>query len=126
MAFLSKKEKKDDNFLDYIPVKNPENTWSERKDGRMTIHMVHKGFFNKIAQVVFFTPEVSHVDLDEYGTFIWKAIDGEKTVGDLADILEAEYGEAAHPLYERLIQYMRILKNNKFIIYRKKESEEIK
>lgn len=116
---MAKKQK--DNFLDYIPVKNPVNTWSESKDGRMIIHMVNKGFFHKLAQILFFTPKVSHIDLDEYGTFLWKQMDGKKTVGELALLLQEEYGEAANPLYERLIHYMRILKNNKFIYYRKKD-----
>lgn len=73
-------KKKSENYLDFIPVINPKNDWSEGEDGIATIHMVHRGFYATIAQKVFHTPRVSHIKLDEYGSFLWKRINGERTV----------------------------------------------
>lgn len=112
--------KRKENYLDYIPVYNPLNSWEE-KDGNVTIHMVHRGFYNIIAQKLFHTPRVSHIDLDTYGTFVWKQIDGKRTVGEVAEKLKAEYGEAAEPLYDRLVKYMQILRNNQFIYFQGKD-----
>ena len=48
-------KKKSENYLDFIPVINPKNDWSEGEDGIVTIHMVHRGFYATIAQKVFHT-----------------------------------------------------------------------
>ena len=113
-------KKQSENYLDYIPVYNPQNGWEE-KDGVVTINMVHRGFYAKIAQKVFQKPRVSHIDLDQYGSFIWLHIDGVKTIGDLALEFKAEFGEKAEPLYDRLIHYMQILRNNNFILLKGKD-----
>lgn len=112
-------KKKSENYLDFIPVINPKNDWSE--DGIVTIHMVHRGFYASIAQKVFHTPRVSHIKLDEYGSFLWKRINGERTVGQLAQQLKEQFGDQAEPLYDRLVKYMQILHNNEFILFRGKD-----
>ena len=111
------KQKK--NFLDFVPVISDRNTWN-CENGKVTIHMVNKGFYHMIAQKFFNTPRVSHIDLDEYGSYIWLQIDGERTIGNIADLLKEKYGENAEPLYDRLVKYMQILFNNRFIEYNKK------
>lgn len=108
---------KAENYLDYVPVTNPGNNWDE-KDGIVTIHMIHRGFYAKIAQKFFHTPRVSNIDLDGYGSFLWKQIDGERTVGELAKRMQSQFGEDAEPLYDRLVQYVQILRNNRFILLR--------
>jgi len=116
-------KKKNDNFLDYIPFINPRNTYSEKENGNITVHMVNKGVFHKISQVVFSTPKVSHIDLDGYGSYVWKQIDGKKTVEEIGKKMQEKFGEAAEPLYPRLVQYLRILRNNKFILLGKIEEK---
>ena len=108
-------KKTSDNYLEYVPVIDPRNTWSEM-DGKITIHMVHRGFYAAIAQKFFHTPRVSHIDLDRYGSFLWTRIDGKKTVGQLALELKEQFGQEAEPLYDRLVKYMQILHNNHFIL----------
>lgn len=113
--------KKNNNYLDFIPIMNPKNSWSQDEQGVVTIHMVHRGFYAAIAQKFFHTPRVSHIKLDEYGSFLWLRIDGEKSVGALAEALREEYGQAAEPLYDRLVHYMQILHNNHFVLFRGKD-----
>lgn len=109
--------KKKENYLDFIPVVNGQNTWDRGEDGVVTIHMVNRGFYNTLAKKLFHTPRVSHIKLDEYGSFLWMRIDGVKTVGQLALELKEAYGEKAEPLYDRLVKYMQILRNNRFILF---------
>ncbi|MBQ0037941.1 MAG: PqqD family protein [Clostridiales bacterium] len=113
-------KKKAENYLEYVPAINGKNTWDADEDKTVTIHMVHTGFYNKIAQRFFHRPCVSHIKLDQYGSFIWQLIDGERTVGEIANRFKAHFGEKAEPLYDRLVQYMKILRNNDFIYYAKK------
>lgn len=115
--------KKSKNFLDFVPAISQKNTW-DLNDGKVTISMKHTGFYNMLAQKVFHTPEISRIDLDEYGSFIWQQIDGKNSVGDIAIILKEKFGDDAEPLYDRIVMYMQILYNNKFITYVKKGRDE--
>ena len=110
--------KKTENYLDYIPAISPRNTWDvDEDDGLVTVHMVHRGFYAAIAQKFFHRPRVSHIHLDTNGSFIFRHIDGKRTVEDIAELVKAEFGKDAEPLYDRLVKYMQILYDNKFIYY---------
>ena len=113
-------KKSAENYLDYIPVISDKNTWSV-EDGVVTVHMVHRGFYASIAQKFFHRPRVSHIKLDGHGSFVFQRIDGMRTVGDLALLVKEEFGDQAEPLYDRLVQYMQILRNNGFIYFRGKD-----
>lgn len=108
--------KKKENYLDYVPVISDKHTWSV-EDGKVTIHMEHRGFYAWLAQKFFNRPRVSHIDLDKHGSFIFQQIDGQRTVGELAELMHAQFGQDAEPLYDRLVKYMQILHNNGFIRY---------
>ena len=45
---MSKKQA--ENYLDFVPVPNPRNTWSE-EGGIVTIHMVHRGFYLSLIHI---------------------------------------------------------------------------
>ncbi len=83
--------------------------------GLVTLEIDNKGFFNRLAQKLFKKPPVSYIHLDELGSFIWPLLDGEKTIFSLGEAVEAEFGEKAHPLYERLTKYFQILDSYHFI-----------
>ncbi len=110
---IMKKQK--ENFLDKIPYRNENIKWSEDSDGIVTLEIENKGVFNTIAQKLFKKPRISYVHLEEIGSFIWKRIDGTKTVAALADELKAEFGDKAEPLYERISKYIQILNSYSFI-----------
>lgn len=114
------KIKKDENFLDYIPVRNPEFEWKIKENGLAEVSVINKGFFNKIAQTVFRRPRVSHIELDEYGTFMWENIDGESDILALSEKMKAHFGEKAEPVLERLVKFIKILQTNQFISYKSK------
>lgn len=59
-------KKKNQNYLEKIPVRNPEFSWKEDQQGIVTVDMVHKGIFDKLAQKLWVTPRVSHVKLDRF------------------------------------------------------------
>ena len=41
--------KKKENYLDFVPAVNGQNTWDRGEDGVVTIHMVNRGFYNTLA-----------------------------------------------------------------------------
>lgn len=109
------KNKKAQNYLDYIPKKSEKIHWIEKEDGLTQIIIYRDSLFERIVRKLFFTPDKYKIDLDKMGSFIWNQIDGEKTIYEISQLVKDEFKEEAEPIYERLIQYMSILKNNKFI-----------
>ncbi len=103
------------NYLENIPVRNPSLRWSADESGAVTLEIDNKGVMNRIAQVLFRKPKVSYIHLDENGSFLWPLIDGETDLLTLGEAVEAHFGEAAHPLYERLAKYFQILESYGFI-----------
>ena len=71
-----KKEK--ENYLDRIPCHTSGYRWTRDEGGLVTIHVVHRGFFARLAQDFFNRPSVSHIDLDAFGSALWLSMDGKK------------------------------------------------
>lgn len=71
-------------------------------------HPIQK-FFRKLK---FRIPLNKKIELDEYCSFVFLQIDGEKTVKDIGKNLENIYGEDCHPLYERLLMFLNHIEIN--------------
>ena len=119
----SKKEVLDINYLDLIPVRAEELQWFADRRDRIVLKVENTGLFNKIAQKVFNKPQFTKVHLDQQGTFIWPLIDGERTVADIAALVKDEFGEAAEPLYPRIVKYFQIVESYHFIKFANKPSK---
>lgn len=110
--------KKNENYLENIPCKNPKIKWTAEREGIVTLEIENKGVFNRIAQKLLKKPPVTYVHLDKTGSFVWPLINGEKTIEELAAYVDKEFGEDAHPLYERLAKFFQILESYGFIFYK--------
>ena len=108
-------KKQETNYLDKIPVHPEGIPWKADENGIVTLEIENKGVMNRIAQKLFKRPKVSYIHLDKTGSFVWPLIDGKKSITDLAAEVDAEFGEEAHPLYERLVQFFRVFDSYKFI-----------
>lgn len=115
------KEKK--NFMDFVPCPNPLYTWDADKKGIVTVHVVNTGFYNRLAQELFKRPRISHIKLDEYGSFVWQQMDGKRTVYEISELVKQNFGKEAEPVINRLVKYLQILYDNKFIGYVKENKK---
>ena len=104
-----------ENYLDRIPVRADSIEWKVSSEGMVTLEIENSGWANRIAQVLFGRPKCSYIHLDELGSFVWPLLDGKKDITALGELVEEKFGEDAHPLYERLAQYFRILDSYHFI-----------
>lgn len=104
-----------DNFLDRIYKVADGLVWSVSDDGVVVVDMENTGFTNRVAQRFFKQPKVSHITLEGMGSFIFRQIDGVRSVYDIGAVLKEEYKDEAEPLYERLSVYMKQLETNGFI-----------
>lgn len=106
-----------ENFLERRPLRSSLIKWSHN-DGKVTLEIENKGFFNKIAQKLFGKPEVTYVHLDKTGSFVWPLIDGEKDIIAIGELVKEEFGDEAEPLYERLVKFFQILESYNFITFK--------
>ncbi len=114
-------KKKNDNFLDYIPKRNKLYEWDLNQKNHVEVAVLNRGMYNRIAQLLFRKPKISKIELDELGSFIWQEMDGVKTIYEIGNAVKSKFGKKAEPLYERLCEYIRILHNNRFIVYENKK-----
>ncbi len=103
------------NYLERIPHRPSEINWKTDDEGTVTLEIENRGFMNRVAQKLFKKPKISYIHLDKMGSFIWPVMDGKKTIIDIGKEVEAHFGQEAHPLYERLAQYFRILDSYGFV-----------
>ena len=82
----------------------------------MTVDMENKGFTNTIAQKLFKRPRVSHIKLEGMGSFVFRCIDGKRSVYEIGQLVREEFRENAEPLYERLSVYIKQLEKLEFIV----------
>jgi len=107
---MQKNKNQPENMLDLVFSRSPQFPCKIAKDGIVTIlekqaHPIQK-FFRRLGAII---PEFREIELDDYGSFVYRQIDGKKTVREIGAALKAEYGAAAEPLYERLCQYLTCL-----------------
>ena len=110
-----KKKKRQQNYLDLIPERALELSWSKDEEGIVTLEVENTGIFNRIVQKLFKRPKYTKVHMEKYGSFLWPLIDGERTVMELADLQKEEFGEEVEPLYPRVVKYMQIMESYHFI-----------
>ena len=107
-----------ENYLDKTPLHHPDINWTVDEKGLVSLEIENVGFFNRVAQKLFKRPKISYVHLDENGSFIWLAIDGEKDITAIGKDVDGRFGEVAHPLYERLVKFFWILDSYHFIVWK--------
>ena len=119
----NKKNKQQINYLDLIPVRPEKLGWHIDRRERVVLEVKNEGFFNRIAQTYFRRPQTTKVHLDVQGSYLWPLIDGERTVMELAALQKEHFGEAAEPLYPRMVKYFQILESYHFISFKNMEKK---
>lgn len=112
---MKKKKVIDKNYLEQKPIRKESLKWSCDSNGAVTLEVENKGAFNRVAQKLLKKPKISYIHLEEFGSFIWQQIDGERDIIKIGEAVRFHFGEKAEPLYERLAQYFKILESYGFI-----------
>lgn len=110
-------------YKTYVPCIAPKaEIWEQDQDGIVTIHIENKGLMNVIFQKILRKPRVSYVHLDAQGSFVWKLCNGSRTIEEIAEAVHREFGEAADPLYERLLKFFEITESYDFVSWKREQS----
>ena len=111
------KKKESRNYLDYVPVRNPEIEYETGDDGIVILYVEWKGFYHRIAQRFFHRPRVSDITMDAYGSFVWEGIDGKRDVHALSQELDGRFPGMEKSL-SRLIKFLEIMHDNHLIFWK--------
>ena len=115
---IKKRGKNSENYLEKIPCPQKGLNWeTDPDDGVVTLLIEHRGVFDRIAQKFFKRPKVSHVKLDELGSFVWTEMSEERTILKLGELVFEKFGKEAEPLYERLSMFFSILEKSGLIFW---------
>lgn len=83
-----------------ITIIREQNHWIQR-------------FLRKLA---FKIPEKTYLELDDYGSFVFRLLDGQHNVYEIGQLLGEQYDEANEFLYNRLLLYLHHLDVNEKLI----------
>ncbi len=107
----------EDNYLKNIPillVSSGEQFKIINKEKNIYFQKENNSKPQKILRMFGFKiPKYSHLELDEYSSFVFKSIDGKKNIYKIGELLKEKYGDDAEPIYDRLVLFLEHLKNEK-------------
>lgn len=111
--------KSNEEVLNIIFIISDNIEYEVNQEGIVTIfekqnHRIQR-LFRKLA---FKIPMYKKIELDTYASFVFLQIDGEKTVKEIGEAIDLKYGEASHPLYERLLLFLNHIEVNSHYIQR--------
>lgn len=109
-----------ENFLDYVPRHNILFPFRENEEGVVEVQVENKGLWNRLFQHLNKKPKYTYIALEGMGSFIWKSMDGVRTVYEIGQMVKETYGQEAEPLYERLCPYIQRLHQMHFVVYENK------
>ena len=111
---------------DARPMRTSE--WYE-EDGLVKIKTIKfEGRLGKWLCDVMKKPNYIIVNLDELGSFIWKRCNGETTVREILDELRKDMGDRFEKegMEPRSFYFMRMLRNRRFLTWKKNPADEEK
>ncbi len=114
---MAAKKTESPNLLDMIPVRTLE--WDDNADG--TITLKRPKFKNKfLTSIIQRLGKVTvlKIQLDSFGSLVWKQCDGVQTVEEIGRILKETYGSEVEPVYNRLGAFIRILVHQQCVVYK--------
>lgn len=116
MRAHSRRDLRDVNLLRIRPVRR--TPWHER-DGHVVLERRRPGVRRPrdLRLLVRHWLSVPRVRLDSMGSAAWRAFDGSRTVGDVAEELRRLVGGDAEPAEERLGRFVRLLHQEGLLSY---------
>lgn len=101
-------------YLLLVPVINEENTWKTDENNIVIITKEKSSILSKILYCKK-TKEKREIELDRYGSFVWKKIDGKKTISEIINEIIDEMGEEKETACKRATIFFEMLRVHRLI-----------
>ena len=105
------------NLYDMVPAKR--RSFTTLGDGTVEILLPRYGD-GRVGRVIasVFSNKPVRVHLDDIGTAVWNLCDGRRSVREIGESLEREFGERIDPIYDRLEQFLEHMRTKGMIEWR--------
>lgn len=105
------------NLLEVTPVRIAD--WEERSERVVVIrpHTSRQGLVGLIDRLLFLL-SARRIRLDSIGSFAWTNLDGEQTVGQVAELLREKFGDEVNLAEERLGHLVRVFRREGLVAYK--------
>lgn len=120
-------------YEDLVPAIYKEHTWEVNEENHVVVRMERRSLWQDYRSRFWkmkngnknyddSKPDVQQyeVELDDYGSYVWRKIDGRRNNMSIIEDIQRELGEEVNLATQRLIMFMHMLKKNKMIYYKKK------
>ncbi len=96
-----------DEWLQLVPMAECEAEW----DDQQVVLLIPRARNPVLKFFVSILNSKPHfrLKLDEVGSFVWQQVDGQRTIGDICQALEAHFKERVAPADERTIEFFKRL-----------------
>lgn len=119
MAFMNSNvvetKAQQNNYLLYVPRKKHFDWKVEEKSIKLIFH--HDRMAERFLRWLVKKPLVSDLEFDKAGSIVWLAIDGHRTVYEIWEMLNLEFGADYDPGYKRLILFLNYLNKKGWITF---------
>jgi hypothetical protein len=109
--------KKKQNLLTMTPVLKETYTLepASADSEKMQVVIPRDSWLERLSIRFLKQPDRIKVKLDELGSFVLSHCNGDYTVEEIADRVEAHFGEEAEPVLPRLVKFLQIVEANGWI-----------
>lgn len=108
-------ENPQENFLLFVPhIRHLD--WIE-KDGHVLLLFHHNHPIQKAANWLVKKSSTTDMKFDDLSSTVWKAIDGNRNITQIGELIKSKYGESCEPVYDRLVMFLRYLNRRGWIYF---------
>ncbi len=105
-----------ENLLELIPQRVA--AWQEVED-RVVVERPRPSArgLRGLGERLSYNLSMRKIRLDERGSFLWRLVDGEHSVAEVAEAMRQRFGEEVEPAEERAGQLIRMLRRERLLAY---------
>lgn len=104
------------NLLDLAPERRAE--WEEQESRVVVLRPEPTTTGARLwIDRVLYQLSARRIRLDEYGSCVWRHVDGQRTVADIAAALRDQFGDAVEPAEERVGKLIQVFHREELVAY---------
>ena len=100
---------KKENYLDKVPIKNAKIQYQVNESNHIIIMENHENICEQLCLHLLKKPKQTKIELDQYGSYIWEKMNGQKTIYEIGKELSKDFGPEIEPLYQRMALFIKML-----------------
>lgn len=121
MGLFNSRKKTKKNLLTMVPELKAGIYTEMRKNEQVYLMIPRTNPIERFSIRFLKQPPFYPVKLDALGSFVVNQMNGQKKVEEIAESIEAEFGESASPVVPRLVKFIEMLEMHEWIDWREEK-----